>query len=173
MKKQVAMICAGFLTLSAAFLGAGVASSPDRADAYISDTFNYTFNGITNLPNGFRVGIIGVGFEKRRAFDLFTSANVGVQVMRTSPSKSQLRSVKLIHRTTGYQLKALNLTNPLQALRSDLTANCNGSEVIECSLHRGNTISGVTFSPNSAVIAEITFNDGVYMVQANSVKTAQ
>ena len=173
MKRATIGFCATLLTFSAAMIGSAVAVNPERAEAYMSDTYNYTFNGVTTLPNGYRVGIIGVGYQKQTVFDLFTSANVGVQVMRIKSSKSQLKSVRLIHQTSGYTLKALNISSPIQSFKSDMVATCNGSETIDCTLHRGNTITGATFAPNVSVRAEITFNDGVYMVQSNQVKTAQ
>lgn len=169
MKKFIAVM----LLLSTTIVGTSIYSHPQQAKAYMSDTYNYTFNGVTTLPNGYRVAMIGVGYEKRTVFDLFTSANVGVQVIRIKSSRSQLKSVKLIHQTSGYQLKALSIASPIQSFKSDMVANCNGSEIIDCTLHRGNTIAGAIFAPNVSVRAEITFNDGVYMVGANQVKTAQ
>ena len=168
MKKQVAMICAGFLTLSAAIVGTSLANFPQEAKALVNSTYNIGFNQTKTLPNGYTVQIIGVGYQQNALAYVASSVNAAVSVRVDKPSRSQFKSIKLIHQTRAYGIVGLNGFG--RVANYDMVQECQNRY---CTIQRYKSELSAALHMETGLAAQIEFNDGSYTVFANKEMRAQ
>lgn len=164
MKNKVALICSIFLMLSASILITSLLSYPDEARAYMGGIQNYQFQDIRHLPNGYRVGILGLGQVQYNMTAIYSSVNAGVQVVKLKDSKSVLKSVKLTYMTNGYTINNLAITNLIKTFNDEQSVSCGDLGYSICNLARGKTITGFVMYPSVQLRADLIFNDATYTI---------
>ena len=160
-KKRVAIICAAFLTLSTAIVTTSVMSYPKEAKALVTSTYNINFNGSRTLPNGYNVQIVGVGFQEDALAYVASSVNAAVSVQKVKPSKSVFKSIRIIHQTRAYGLLGLNGLG--RVANYDMVQDCQNQY---CTINRYKSELAASVHMETGLLAQIEFNDGSYMIQA-------
>ncbi len=153
------------LALSMAIIWTSVLSYPQAAQAYLSQTETTEFKDIKHLPNGYRLGVLGIGQLSRNLPNTYMSVNAAVQVVKTNnKSKSQLKTVKVSYMVFGYQIAGSNLQNIVKNFNETLTASCGDLGYNHCSLSTGKVLQGVILYPSVQLKIDMTFTDGSYTV---------
>jgi len=140
------------------------------ADAYYSNEYNFRYKAQSELTNGYRVQILGVGIMKHSGLSVFSSINAEVKIVNAKKSKSKLKSVRLIHSTSGYGINKIDITQPFKNLNSDMAATCALSS---CYLQNQQELKGIILSPNLSLRAEIVFDTGTFTVWTSQEKRQQ
>lgn len=171
MKKQVILICTIFMILSVAVLTTSIVSYPEEVKAYVVGKTNYQHETIRYLPNGYRVGIMGISQVTQGPLGIYSATNSAVQVVKQKETTSKLQSVKLIHTTTGGVLNAINLSAPIRLFVESQSTSCGDLGYATCNLSGAREIKGITWFPSVSLKAEITFSDGSYTIYADQKRT--
>ena len=165
---KVTAICVSLLLVSAAIVGTSLISYPQEAKALVNSTYNIGFNKTQTLPNGYTVQIIGVGFQQNALAYVASSVNAAVSVRVDKPSKSQFKSVKLIHQTRAYGILGLNGFG--RVANYDMVQECQNRY---CTIQRYKSELSAALHMETGLSAQIEFNDGSYTVFANKEMRAQ
>lgn len=158
MRKKVFIYCFLLLTLTMLML--------PKAQAYLVGTTIYKFEKIQYLPNGYRVGMVGVGQVTSAPLGMNSGANASVQVVKTKETKSQLKNIRLTYITYAYFLEA-NIKAPFKGFTLEQSVNCSDSGYSLCSFTGMKQVVGATVFPTTRLYAELTFSDGAYTVYAD------
>lgn len=158
MRKKVFIYCFLLLTLTMLML--------PKAEAYLVGTTNSSFQKIHYLPNGYRVGIMGVGQVTQAPLGSYSGINGSVQVVKVKDTKSKLNSVRLVYGTYGYFLE-MSLKSPFKNFSYDQSVTCGDLGYGTCSLTGVKSVSGAVIAITSRLYVEISFNDGAYTVYAD------
>jgi hypothetical protein len=144
-----------------------IQATPQDAEAYIFSKTSYRFEQITNLQNGYRVGVSGLGTMNTSLIGVYVATNSGVQVLNTKNSKSKLKSVKISYVTTGFFVVGTTLGTMFRKLHDEISATCGDIGYSVCTVNGSKSIPGGVAVPSAHLRVDVVFNDGSYTIYPN------
>jgi len=153
------------LALSMIIIWTSILSYPQAAKAYLGGMENTEFKDIRYLPNGYRVGVLGLAQLHRDLPATYMSTNSSVQIVKTNDkSPSKLKSVKITYMMLAYQFAGSNIQNVVKRVDESLTATCTDQGYATCNLFGGKIVTGLVLYPSIQLKIDMTFTDGSYTI---------